>query len=76
MLTVEPTSTNVPSGVALAALRFREDSSPVDINDIYRLFYFLDASSHLYKRVSPSVGPSVGTSVCTVDSRSNVFQGT
>ena len=27
-------------------------------------FFFLDASSHFYKMVCPSVGPSVGLYVC------------
>ena len=36
----------------------------ISIRGYAQKYLFLDASSHLYKRVCPSVGPSVGPSVC------------
>ena len=45
--------------ISLPFLLNHHESANITFPNYTRLYPFLDASSHLYKRVCPSVGPSV-----------------
>ena len=60
-------STNKHVNVHIRHLNLNDKSLDNDVEMEHRYFFcytlFLDASTHLYKRLCPSVGPSVGRSV-------------